>query len=83
MALDQQPKKAGASAPAGAGAELQKGSNFLREVQVELKKTTWPTRAEANRLTLVVIGVIVVLGIYMGILDYGLSLLVSKFSLIK
>ena len=46
-------------------------------------KTTWPTKEEATRLTAVVIGVIVVLGIYMGVLDTVLSLLVNRFSLLK
>ena len=71
------------SVQTGGGGEIQKGSNFLREVQAELKKTTWPTRNEANRLTAVVIAVIIVLGCYMGLLDYGLSWIVSTYSLIK
>ncbi len=64
-------------------ASKEKAGNFLAETLVELKKTTWPTREEAARLTLVVIGVIFVLGIYMGILDAILSFLVHRFSLIK
>ena len=62
---------------------LQKTNKFGQEVLTELKKTTWPTRQEAIRLTSVVVAVIVALGIYMGILDAVLSFLVSKFSLIK
>jgi preprotein translocase subunit SecE len=64
-------------------ASREKAGNFLNETYVELKKTTWPTKEEATRLTLVVVGVIVVLGIYMGILDGVLSFLVNRFSLIK
>jgi preprotein translocase subunit SecE len=58
---------------AGPESERQPGRNTLKETLVELQKTTWPTRAEANRLTAVVIGIIVVLGIYMGLLDAALS----------
>jgi preprotein translocase subunit SecE len=57
---------------------LQKTRNTLMETWVELKKTTWPSKQEANRLTLVVIGVIVVLGIYMGLLDTLLSLFFNR-----
>ena len=64
-------------------ATKEKAGSFLGETLVELKKTTWPTRDEAIRLTLVVIGVIFVLGIYMGLLDAVLSFLVHRFSLIK
>ena len=43
---------------------------FLRETQDELKKVTWPTRAEVIRLTGVVIIVSLAIGIYIGGLDY-------------
>lgn len=42
---------------------------FLKEVRTELDKVVWPTRAEAVRLTIVVIGVSVVIGIFIGGLD--------------
>ena len=81
-------EKAGNSGPSGpvgpTGAEsLQRTTNFLQETMVELKKTTWPTKQEAWRLTAVVMGVITALGIYMGTLDFLLTKLVDKFSLIK
>jgi preprotein translocase subunit SecE len=87
MAIEQQPRaKSGGGSGGGSGgadASLQRTRNFLQEVLVELKKTTWPTRQEANRLTLVVIVVIAVLGAYMGFLDLLLSTLVNKFQIIK
>lgn len=52
--------------------------NFLSEVYSELQKTTWPTRAEALRLTYVVVGVIVVLGLYMAALDFGIATVFAK-----
>lgn len=82
MAIEQQPKtKAGS--PGNAEANLQRTRNYLQEVLMELKKTTWPTYQEANRLTLVVIIVIIVLGVYMGLLDFLLSTIVSKFQILK
>ncbi len=50
-----------------------KGKGFFHEVLVELKKTTWPTRPEAWRLTRVVIGVIVAVALYVGIIDRVLT----------
>ena len=82
MAVEQK-QGAKLSGPTGTDVGVQKTRNTLQETIVELKKTTWPTTQEANRITLVVVGVIVVLGFYMGALDYILSLLVNRFSLIK
>lgn len=42
---------------------------FLQQVRTELKKVVWPTRAETMRLTLVVIGVSLAVGLYIGGLD--------------
>lgn len=42
---------------------------FVREVVTELKKVTWPTRAETVKLTLVVIVLSFVVGAFVGILD--------------
>ena len=50
---------------------------FLKEVQVELKKVVWPTREQALRLTGIVVGVSLVVGLYIGVLDYGLTKLVG------
>jgi preprotein translocase subunit SecE len=43
--------------------------NFFKEAQVELAKVIWPTRQEAIKLTAVVIGVSVAVGLYVGGLD--------------
>ena len=81
-------EKAGSSGPSGpagpTGAEsLQRTTNFLQETVVELKKTTWPSKQEAWRLTAVVIGVIAALGVYMGTLDFVLTKVVDYFSILK
>ena len=74
MAIERQSKPGVSVEPS-----LEKTTNFLKEVQTELKKTTWPTKQEAFKLTYVVIAVIIVLGIYMAGLDVFLSALVNKF----
>ena len=70
MTMQEQPAPAEVTPPGR--------QNFLNEVLTELKKTTWPTRPEALRLTYVVIAVIIILGIYMAILDYGLGALFTR-----
>lgn len=46
---------------------------FLKEVGDELKKVVWPTRNEVIRLTAVVILVSLVVGVYLGGIDYVLT----------
>ena len=70
------------SSPAPAVVAGQK-SNYFMEMFTELKKTTWPTKHEAMRLTSLVLAVIVALSIYMGILDWLLTTLVQKTGLLK
>lgn len=43
---------------------------FFEETRAELKKVTWPTRNEVVRLTMVVIAVSLVVGLYVGGLDF-------------
>lgn len=61
------------SAPANASAPGPRGHSFLHEVWVELQKTVWPTWPEAWRLTVVVMAVIIALGIFVAVIDYGFS----------
>lgn len=46
---------------------------FLKEVQEELKKVVWPTREEVIRLTLVVIIISLIVGLFLGGIDIMLT----------
>ncbi|OGH02219.1 MAG: preprotein translocase subunit SecE [Candidatus Levybacteria bacterium RIFCSPHIGHO2_01_FULL_37_17] len=46
---------------------------FLAEVRDELKKVVWPTRAEVIRLTGVVIIVSLIVGLFLGGVDFLLT----------
>lgn len=46
---------------------------FLKEVQDELKKVVWPSQSEVVRLTVVVILVSVIVGLYLGGIDFLLT----------
>lgn len=43
---------------------------FLREVRSELRKVAWPSRRETMNLTVVVIALSVVVGLFLGGVDY-------------
>jgi preprotein translocase subunit SecE len=43
---------------------------FYRETVAELRKVSWPTRSEAINLTRVVLIVILLMGAFLGFLDY-------------
>ena len=49
---------------------------FLREVRAELKKITWPGRKETIASTVVVIVIVLISGVYLGIVDAILSRLI-------
>jgi preprotein translocase subunit SecE len=54
----------------------QKGIQFLREVRVELKKVTWPSRKQTIGSTVVVIILVLIVSLFLGVVDVGLSSLV-------
>jgi preprotein translocase subunit SecE len=43
---------------------------YVTETVGELRKVTWPTRKEASNLTVIVIVVIVIMGMFLGVLDF-------------
>ena len=55
---------------------LTKTAQFLREVKVELKKVTWPSRKQTIGSTVVVIILVMIISFFLGVVDFGLSNLV-------
>ncbi|MGD9044717.1 MAG: preprotein translocase subunit SecE [Desulfobacterales bacterium] len=49
---------------------------FLREVKIELKKVTWPSRKQTIGSTVVVIALIILISLFLGSVDIGLSSLI-------
>ena len=49
------------------------------EIYSELRRVTWPTREETTRLTIMVVAVSAVIGIFLGLVDIGFSRLVGVF----
>ena len=52
---------------------VEKTKQFFREVRVELKKISWPARKETIASTSVVIVIVLIIGIFLGVVDLGLS----------
>jgi len=52
---------------------FKKGTNFLKEVKVELGKVSWSNRQELIGSTAVVIGVTFIMAIFIGLVDILLS----------
>jgi preprotein translocase subunit SecE len=55
---------------------LTKTAQFLREVKVELKKVTWPSRKQTLGSTVVVIVLVMIISFFLGVVDMGLSSLI-------
>lgn len=47
---------------------------YFKEAKDELKKVTWPNRKEATKHTLIVIGVSVAVGVFLGLSDYIMNI---------
>ncbi len=52
---------------------IDKGLQFLREVKVELKKVTWPSRKQTIGSTVVVVILAMIISLFLGVVDMGLS----------
>ena len=74
------PKKqlAAASPPAAKPKDniFTKTAQFLREVKVELKKVTWPSREQTIGSTAVVIALVMIISLFLGVFDFGISSLI-------
>lgn len=46
---------------------------YIRETRGELRKVTWPTRQESQRLTAIVLGVTAAMAVFLGLLDFIFS----------
>jgi preprotein translocase subunit SecE len=46
---------------------------YIRETRGEIRKVTWPTRQESQRLTAIVLGVTAMMALFLGLLDFIFS----------
>ena len=46
---------------------------YVKDVRVEMTKVSWPTREELRQHTMVVIVMVVMVAVFVGVVDRGLS----------
>jgi preprotein translocase subunit SecE len=63
--------------PEHVGGWVGRARRFLTDARSELTRVTWPTRREVWATTIVVILVSLVFGVYLYVVDVGLSALVQ------
>lgn len=56
---------------------LNKVKEFFREVKVEIKKVVFPSKDELTGSTWVVIITVIIISVFLGVVDLGLSKLVG------
>ncbi len=58
---------------------MNKISQFLKEVRQEVRKVTWPTRAETIRYSVMVVAASLIVAMYLGGVDYIVANLLERF----
>ena len=56
----------------------ERAIDFLREVKAELTKVNWPSQSELIGSTSVVIVLTIIIAIFVGLIDFMLSALLSR-----
>ena len=75
----RQRAKSGAGRSAAGKGEKRGLGKFFKDVRIELRKVTWPTRKDLFQSTLVVIVAVAIAGAYTGALDFVFSRIVQFF----
>ena len=52
-------------------------AKYLKQVRGEIRKVTWPSRAEVIRLSVIVVAVLVVMSAFMAVVDYAFARLMQ------
>jgi preprotein translocase subunit SecE len=56
---------------------IERARQFLAGSKVELKKVTWPTPKQTLASTSIVIIVVIIVSMFLGIVDFGLTKIVK------
>ena len=63
------------------GSLPEKLVRFLKEVYLELKRVTWPSRQQTIKYTLIVIGFSAAVALFLGGLDYIFAEVIKRYIL--
>jgi preprotein translocase subunit SecE len=72
------PKPPGGPRGPAAPPKPERGGNYFKEVYLELRKVSWPTRAELMRMTQVVIATVILFAAIIGAADLVMSIAVKQ-----
>ncbi len=75
--MTKKPTTAQDENPEGLVAKAKEFKNYLELSKAEVRKVTWPTAKETRTTSLVVLAFVVVMSIFLGVVDLGLSKLIS------
>ena len=65
------------SAASSVTGKVEQFKEFLELSKVEIKKVTWPTRKETMVTSVAVVVLVVVMTLFLGVVDFGLSHLIQ------
>ena len=54
-------------------------SRSVKEIYAELGRVTWPTKEETTRLSIIVVSISIVIGLFLGVIDMGFSKIIAFF----
>tara|TARA_B100001765_G_scaffold185306_1_gene129866 strand:- start:81 stop:314 length:234 start_codon:yes stop_codon:yes gene_type:complete len=54
-------------------------SRSIKEIYAELGRVTWPTKEETTRLSIIVVSISVVIGLFLGVIDLAFSRIIAFF----
>jgi preprotein translocase subunit SecE len=58
---------------------VQSASAYIKDVRIEMTKVTWPARAELRESTFVVIVMVLLVSLFIGVVDRGLTIAFEAF----
>jgi len=54
-------------------------SRSIKEIYAELGRVTWPTKEETARLSIIVVSISIVIGLFLGVIDLAFSKIIAFF----
>ena len=51
----------------------------IKEIYAELGRVTWPTKEETTRLSIIVVSISIVIGLFLGVIDLAFSKIIAFF----
>jgi preprotein translocase, secE subunit len=75
--MTKKPTTAQDNTPKGLMAKVKEFKSYLELSRTEIRKVTWPTVQETRKTSLVVLVFVVLMAFFLGVVDLGLSKLIS------